>query len=370
MVRGAFDLRSTYLNTSYMGPMPNHARKMVETALDQAADPAALDFESRKQYLVEVRSRLANLLGVNTNSVAISTSVSELIGHIANGLPLTVGDDVIVMEGDYPSMVLPWMVAAENRGFELRRLPREVFQHPEKLKREIKSRTRFVGCSHVMFNTGLQLPIAELGRVCRQTGALFFADTSQSFGGMRITPDMIANVDGLIGVAYKWLLGPYGSAYGYFSDRALESIRRTHASWLVSANSQSTEFLLDYTTKTIPGACRFDRGESPTYLINAALSGALSVLQQVGLASIESHNLSLAREFMESLPKGFDHLSDREYLTPIICVKPRAESAAQCKQRLAEAHVDVSLREGYLRFAFHFFNSSSQVQAVVGILSQ
>jgi cysteine desulfurase/selenocysteine lyase len=91
---------------------------------------------------------------------------------VANGVKLHRSDNVILMDYDYPSMILPWMVMAEIKGFQVRLLPRETFLNPEHLQKEINGRTRYVACSHVMFNTGILLPIAELGKVCRKKEVL------------------------------------------------------------------------------------------------------------------------------------------------------------------------------------------------------
>ena len=174
-----FNLKHTYLNSAYMGPMPALAKARVQEWLESLQDPAFTNFEARLKFLERVREKIGRLLGAPSRNIALGASVSEFTGHVANGLELHPGDNVVLMDGDFPSMILPWMVASEARGFQVRRLPREVFLNPEKFAAELNDRTRYAGCSHVMFNTGLQLPVAKLGRICRKNGVLFLADTSQ-----------------------------------------------------------------------------------------------------------------------------------------------------------------------------------------------
>ena len=356
-----FELKSTYLNTAYMGPMPLGAKAKVEQAVREALDPAFSNFEERLQVVERVRAKFAKLLGVSPQNIALGGSVSEMVGHVANGLELHQGDNVVLMQGDYPSMVLPWMVMAELKGFQIHFCTPEEFTRPESLP--INDRTRFVGCSHVMFNSGAILPINHLGRHCRNKGVLFMADTSQSLGAVEVDT---SDVDILVGVAYKWLLGPYGTAYGYFNATALKEVRRTQAAWLVSANMKSTESLLDYTTEVVPGARRFDRGQSPTYLLNAALEGALDVILEKGLHHITAHNVALAHHFVEGLPKNFKRASST--VTPIVCFKDPARDSATLKRQLAQKNIDVSLREGFLRASFHLFNTRAQVDDLLAAL--
>lgn len=363
-----FDLKHTYLNTAYMGPMSKTSKGRVEEWLQTLRDPGFTNFEERLKFLAGVREKLARLLGARSFNIALGGSVSELVGHVANGLELHQGDNVVLMDGDFPSMILPWLVVAEIKGFQVRLLKRDVFLNPELFAKELNDRTRFAGCSHVMFNTGLRLPVAELGEQCREKDVLFMADVSQSFGAMRIAPEILEHADVLVGVTYKWLLGPYGSAFAYFSDRALEEVRRTHAAWGASANMRSTESLLDYTTKTLPGAVKFDRGEASTYLIMAALDGALDVMLEEGLAKIEKHNDQLARQFLDGLPGHCSSFSSTENLSPIVCFRSTREDSVNLKARLAKENIDLTIREGFLRASFHLFNTKEEVIRLLGCL--
>lgn len=363
-----FQLRTTYFNAAYMGPTPVRAKQYIDEMLANTMDPSLTNFEARMNSLEEVRSQYAGLLGVPADNVAISTSISELVGHIANGMELKPGDNIILMEGDYPSMVLPWMLIAEPRGIQLRRLPLEKFLDPETLRTEIDGRTKLIGCSHVMFNTGIRLPIEEIGKIAKEKGVMFLADASQSFGGMKIGREILDNVDILVCVGYKWLLGPYGSAFGYFNSRALKEIRRTHATWTVSVNSANTEDLLKYTLEVVPGARKFDRGETASYLICSGLKGALEVLNERGLGKIETHNKALVHHFVDNLPDKYEILSPPERRCNIICVKPRSGDVQGLKNRLLENNVQISVREGAVRFSFHLWNTRTEVDDVLKLL--
>lgn len=363
-----FELKSIFFNAAYMGPTSLRSKKYIEEMIANTMDPSLTNFEARMNSLEEVRSLYAELLGVKADNVAMSTSISELVGHVANGMDFKDGDNVVLMEGDYPSMVLPWMLVADMKRIEVRLLPREKFLNPELLRSEINSRTMFIGCSHVMFNTGIRLPIEEIGKIAKEKGVMFMADASQSFGGMRIRREILENVDILVCVGYKWLLGPYGSAFGYFNDRALKDIRRTHATWTVSVNSANTENLLNYTLETTPGARKFDRGETASYLICAGLKGALETIKERGLEKIEVHNKALVHHFVENLPDKYEILSPPDKRSNIICVKPKDGDVQGLKNRLLESNVQISVREGAVRFSFHLWNTRTEVDDVLKLL--
>jgi len=364
-----FEIKSTYFNTAYLGPTPLLARERILERLDRGLDPESYENNQWFEFADRVRERLAHLAGCAPINVAFSTSVSELVSHVANGLNLGKNDEVVLMNGDYPSLILPWLVLKELRGFELRLLELDTFLNPTKLCKELSAKTKFVACSHVMFNTGIQLPVSEIGALCRSKEILYMSDVSQSFGGMTLPPASL-NCDILVGVCYKWLLGPYGSAWGYFSERALAKIPRTHASWLNSLHSKSRENLLKYSVDTFPGARRFDRGEAPSFLITAGLEGSLDLLTQVGLEKIERQNRKLTDYFLQHLPKGFELASPYELRSNIVCIKPGTKDPVRLKEILAQHQIIASLRERNLRFAFHFFNNEEQVNRTLKVLEE
>lgn len=360
-----FDLKSIYFNSAYFGPTPIRSKELVEQALKRTMDPSGITNKDWLELPDKMRERIAALMGVNANNIALSTSVSEIVSHVANGISLSEQEEVLLLGDDFPSMILPWMVLAERRGFKVRQLPVATFQDPLKLKKEFSVRTRFVGCSHVMFNTGIKLPIAEIGKVCRERGVLFMADTSQSFGGMRLTKEIFDQVDIMAGVCYKWMLGPFGSAYGYFSNNALGKIRRTHANWTASPGSHEAGSLLHYSTRTLPGARKFDRGQGGSFLMMAALEGALDTLAEIGMETIESANRELTLQFLHGLPRGYDVDATGDNVSNIVCFRPPTMDANALKDKLAAENIEVSVREGRLRASFHFFNTPEQVERLL-----
>jgi selenocysteine lyase/cysteine desulfurase len=358
-----FALKSIYLNAAYLGPMPLKAKENVDMLSTRLLDPAFFPHSDWRQFPDQVRERFAKLLNGKADQVAVSTSVSELMSHIADASDLNAEDEVILMEGDYPSVVLPWLVRAERAGFSVKLLPLADFQEPARLKKQLTAKTKVVACSHVMFNTGLRLPAEEIARLCRERDILYVADVSQSFGGMTLSPELVNNAGALVGVAYKWLLGPYGSAFGYFSPLSLEKLKRTHASWLQNPNSQNSENLLMYSTASTPGARKFDRGQAPSYLIMTALMGSLDVIAEKGLPAIERYNSELVKHFYSILPKTYNPLA-AEPQSNIVCINQQGLDTAALKERLAKSNIDVSIREGSLRVSFHFFNTKSDVEAL------
>ena len=105
--------------------------------------------------------------------IVLGNSTSYGLHLVANGLPWRDGDEVLVIEGDYPATILPWQ-----------RLTARC------------ARTRAASRGRLL----------SLGTVCRQAGMLLVVNGSQAVGARPIdvatTP-----VDALICCGYKWLCG-------------------------------------------------------------------------------------------------------------------------------------------------------------------
>lgn len=356
-----FDLKSLYFNSAYLGPTPRRSAEYVTQMLGRLQDPAFFGHTEWRGLPDDNRVRLAKLVGCSAENLAWSTSVSELVSHVANGLDWRAGDEVLLLRGEYPSMVLPWMVASERYGFHVRFGELADFADPDRFRKLLTARTRYAGCSHVLFDSGRRMPTAALGDAARANGTLYLADVSQAFGGMRVN-DLLAHVDILVGVGYKWLCGPYQSAWGYFSERALRDVHRTHASWLNSPNSQPTGRMLDYTTACLPGARKFDAGQTPAFMSMAYLRGTFETLTD--LAAIEKHNAELVAHFLENTK--LKPVAPRDAVSNIVCVE--LSDATEVQEKLARANIDASVREGRLRLSFHMFNTRQQVDQLLNAL--
>ena len=363
LVRDEFSaVTSCYFNAAYMAPWPRRAQQKVQEAVARWADPSFLDYEWTG--LPELlRNKLAPLLGVPAQNIIHQGSVSDIIGQIARGFPFREGDLVISLKEEYPSNILPWMVHERQQPYKLRLLERTLAYDPDRFVRSLPAGTRIVDLSHVSFQSGDRLDILEIGRRLKERGIFFVVDASQSLGGLRVSREEISVVDVLAAVTYKWLLGPYGHAFAYFSDSALAQVERSNGSWL--SVQQSPHNLTRYTLETMHAAARFDRGQSPNVLLMHGLSGSLDLIAELGLAEIESDNQKLTRYFLHNTRAPL--LTQTPLKANIVCLN--VEDGTAIKKKLREKNIDTSLREGNLRLSFHLFNTREQVNGLLEALN-
>ncbi|MBI2981269.1 MAG: aminotransferase class V-fold PLP-dependent enzyme [Deltaproteobacteria bacterium] len=358
-------ITSLYFNSAYMGPLSLRARTRIQKTIERFSDPSFLAYEEWLNLQDQAREKLSHLLGCSIDRIAHQSSVSDLVSLAAGGFPFCGGDTVVTLSDEYPSNVLPWMIHEKRRPFKLQKLDRALAYDPALFVRSLPPKTRVVNLSHVSFQTGDRLDILEIGRRLREREIFFIVDASQSFGGMTVTREELEVIDLLAVVTYKWLLGPYGHAFGCFSDRAINLVERSSASWLTMP--QAPYGLTEYTLDTKPGARKFDRGQSPNILLLQGLIGSLELIEEVGLSSIEAHNQSLTNHFIENLPKNkYPLITSSPLKGNIACLK--VDSAEELKKGLRQKSIDASVREGNLRLSFHLFNNLKQVDQLLEVL--
>jgi cysteine desulfurase / selenocysteine lyase len=361
-------LDSIYFNTAYFGPSPYSAKQKVSRALQKELDPSFYDYNTWMGISERLRCLVADVLKTSPDAITHSTSSSDIINLVARGFKFNPGDQVVALDREYPSNVLPWMLNQQRRGvdFVLLDLKDQVLPTVEWLAKNLPKKTRIFSISMVAFDTGKKIDLLGIGKLMRERDILFCVDATQALGGMPITPQELALIDVLSCSSYKWMLGPYGHAFGYFSERALELIEHTTANWIVSPNSKVVHSLLDYTIETLPGARKYDRGQASNFLTMACLEAGLEFLLESGLDRIAKHNAELRDHFLAHYPKNkFELITPTESMANILALKSRGIDSLTLERELKFRNIDISVRQGNLRLSFHVFNSKEQVEALI-----
>ncbi|MCF8060514.1 MAG: aminotransferase class V-fold PLP-dependent enzyme [Bacteriovoracaceae bacterium] len=364
-------LDTIFFNSAYFGPSPYGAKQKVSRAVQKELDPSFYNYNNWIGIPERMREQIASLLECSPDNIMHSTSTSDIISIVANGLDFKEGDIACAIDKDYPSNVLAWMRAEEITPvtFQLMNLGDEVVPTAKWLAENLPKNCKVFDMSYVTFDTGKKMNILEIGKLCQERGIFFIVDATQALGGMKITKEELAVIDVLACSSYKWMLGPYGHAFGYFSDNAIKKVKHRTGNWISSPNSKVVYNLLDYTTETLPGARKYDRGQAPNMLVNACLEAGLEFLHDVGLETIQEHNAGLRDYFLENYPKNkFDIITPTDHMANILCLRATKTDALTLERELKFRNVDVSIRQGNLRLSFHIFNNQDQVNELLRAL--
>ena len=108
-----------YFNTASLSPMLSSVRAAAHAAVDRRATPWTIGSVGWFDDVEDLRSRVARLLGVAANNVALVPATSYGLGSVARNLTAKAGDRVLVLDGEFPSNYYTWQRFARRTGAEL-----------------------------------------------------------------------------------------------------------------------------------------------------------------------------------------------------------------------------------------------------------
>jgi L-cysteine/cystine lyase len=344
--------RLAYLNAGSMGPL---ARATVEAMV--ARQRADLEQgRSGKPYVEEmlalrerVRARLARVIAVPAERVALTSSTTEGCNVVLAGLRLGPDDEVVTSDTEHFGLLGPLQASgARVRVARIRALPPE--QALETILAEVGPRTRLLALSHVSWQTGNLLPVEELQE---ETRLPLLVDGAQTVGAI---PVDASRYDFYTVSGQKWLCGPDATGALYLREpEQLEVALPTYFSQITHDEAGA------YTPKD--GAARFDAGWIPT----ASLAGVEAALDTVPHWAYH-HAAEIAARCWAGLAERFRVVTAPGQATLVsFAVEDAAEEAA----RLLEHGVVVRDMPGtgWLRASCGWWTSDSDLDRLLSALS-
>lgn len=359
-----------FLNAASTGPLPQRTVDVLAEWAQRRATPHALKDDVLFETLARSRQLIADLIGAKPGEIACAVNTGYGVNVAARALPLSPGDVILTPDLEFPANIYPWMAAAEDRGLEYRRLPLEHgILDEEALLRELDDHAvKCMAISWVGFATGYRADLARIGRVCRSRGIYFVVDAIQGLGACTLDVRS-AEIDILACGAQKWLLSPWGSGFVYVREELARTLEPPIVSWMAPRGTDDFRRLLEYDLTWRDDARRFELVTLP-FQDFAGMNASLELFMELGPASVVEHITRLADEIVE----WAESRSDIELVTPsarekragIVSIRPR--DGARVSERLREAGVTHSFREGAIRLAPHIYNTLEDVRSALRII--
>jgi len=356
-----------YLNHAAVAPWPVRTGDAVRQFAAECVDMGAHDYGSWLEKERELREQLARLINApSPGDIALLKNTSEGLSMIAHGFPWRDGDNVIISDTEFPSNRIVWE-SLNNQGVELRQVSLPQDGDPESALLSIADdRTRLLSVSTVQYGTGMRLDLKRLGRQCRENGIAFCVDAIQGLG---IIPHDVQSmyIDFLAADAHKWLLGPEGIAVFYCSAKWRERLALHEYGWHMTDHPHDFDRVA---WQPAASAQRFECG-SPNTLGIHAFSASLGLIEEVGVATIESRVLSRARHLMDAIA-GYPQL---ELITDnqpgryagIVTFRHRTVAAGTVFQQLCAQRVVCAQRGGGIRFSPHAYNRIETLEQALDV---
>ncbi len=371
-----------YLNHAAISPPSAPVQAAVQAALAGYAAEGVSRYPVEMERRARVRAAFGALLGADGSDIALLPNTSQGVVNIALCLPWRRGDRVLLFRGEFPTNVTPWQQAARRHGLELVWIDAEDMRADRdatlaKVAAEVAKGLRLIAVSAVQFQTGLRMPLAELGALCRDHPQTeLFVDAIQAVGVVPLDVRALG-VHYLTAGGHKWLMGPEGTGGLYVAPESAARLVPNVAAWL--SHDESFSFLFEGA-----GHLRYDRpvvrtaamveGGAANVLGVAGLEASLGLIAQLGPAAIYRH-VQAWHDAAESglLARGWrsarsPHASGR---SGILSVRPpsgatdAARGAPAWSTALSAHGVSCACPDGWLRLAPHWPNALDEVDVVL-----
>jgi len=306
----SIDPRHIWLNVASEGPIPKKAAEALSEAVQWKLSPHLLTIPKFQQIPLELKRSIARLIHVDGDDVILGNSATYGLHLLANGLEFKKGDEIILLQNDFPTDILPWL-SLEAKGVIVHQLAAQ--KHvlsAEELARAINHRTRLVCLPLVHSFTGFKLDVTAIGRLCRAHGILCIVNLSQAAGAFEI--DLLQwEVDAVVCAGYKWLLGPYGTGFCWIKKELRQQLDYAQNYWISLMDEASLNSEGALTLKNDHSARRYDVFGTANFFNYVPWTASIEYLLSVGLDNIERHNRLLVDQIIQDLDGRFELVSPR-----------------------------------------------------------
>lgn len=340
--RSAFAGGRGYLAACTVG-LPTRASRAAIIADLDASSAGRPDVAAASAAVERSRALFARLVGVDSSSVAIGSQVSAAVALVAASL--TPGAEVLVPDGDFSSVVLPFVHA--QRALRVRSVPLGL------LADAIGPSTALVAFSLVQSATGELADADALVAAAAAHGARTLCDATQAVGWL---PVEASRFDALVCHAYKWLCAPRGVSFLVLSDELVELVPPLYAGWYAGDDPWASCYGGD--VEVARDATRFDL--SPAWQAFIGAEPALELFAGLDPGDLQAHTTGLASAFRARL--GLPRAERRSAI--VTWSDPDGADLA----RLTRAGIVASGRAGRARVAFHVFNDHEDVDLAIKAL--
>lgn len=370
------DDTTTYLNCAYMSPLMKSVEQAGIDGLIRKRNPLNVtpnDFFVGVELLQKEFAKLINV--TDYKSIAVLPSTSYGLATVANNVTLEKGEKVIIVDEQFPSNYYTWeQLTQKNQGEIVTILPPDTIINRGKIWNErileaIDTKTKVVAISHAHWADGTKFDLIAIRKRTKEVGALLIVDGTQSVGALPFDVQTI-QPDALICSGYKWLMGPYSIALGYFGE-VFENGNPIEESWLNRSGSENFANLVNYQSDYQPKAQRFQVGQSSNFINVPMMTEALRMLNHWGVDNIQNYCHQITTNATEQLQNNGFLIEDINFRSHhLIGIRlPKSMDIDLIKAKIAAAKITVSIRGTAIRIAPNVYNDVTDLEQLVKALS-
>ncbi|RJG12644.1 aminotransferase class V-fold PLP-dependent enzyme [Pseudomonas cavernicola] len=368
--RHLFDIPDdvVYLNCASLAPQMLSVRAAGEAAMSRNAQPWKIHAEDWFTQVEELRALFAQVINADAESVALIPATSYGLSVAAANVEAKPHDRILLIADDYPSTVYTWRAFAKRTGAEILTVERaEQESWTDAILKVFDQRVKVVSVPNVHWTNGALIDLKRIGQRAREVGATFIVDASQSLGAMS-TDVAELRPDYLVTVGYKWLLGPFSVGYMYI-DSARRDGKPIEQNWILRADSENFDGLVDYRDEYQPGARRFDVGERTNFTLTPMAIAALKQLLEWDITRITSTLSKITASIERRADRlGLRTLAAEQRGPHMLGIELPSESLKSVAARLAEQNVYVGIRGASMRVSPHVYITERDLDRFFNLL--
>jgi len=365
-----------YLNCAYMSPLLKSVEESGIEGMQRKRNPISIKPVDFFTGVVGVRQKFARMVNGDPKQVAVMPSVSYGMNSVIRNIDYRKGQHALTISEEFPSCYYTAQRWCKDHGAELRvivrndDIPKKGKEWNTRILEAINKDTAFVVMASVHWMNGTRFVLEKIGARCREVGAKFIVDGSQSVGALPIDVEA-CQIDALICAAYKWLMGPYSTALSYIHEDFNDGIP-LEESWMTRPNSERFDRLTNYEEGYKPGAIRFDVGQSSNFIFMPMLDEALGQLLEWGIEEIQEYGRVLGAPLIEYFLEKEAPVDDESHRAHHLMglQLPAGTNGEALVRELQSRNVYVSLRGNNIRISINVFNTEADVSELIEALDQ
>ena len=364
-----------YLNAAYMSPLLKSVEKAGIEALQQKGKPHTILASDFFEPVTKLKKLYASLIGTKEyNRIACIPSVSYGIATVVNNIKLNSGDEILVVEDQFPSNFYSWKKLADtyNAVIKIIKKPKSgdhiAKRWNEQILKAITSKTKVVAMCHVHCADGTLFDLKHIREKTILYNALLIIDGTQSVGAMHFSIEEF-KPDALICAAYKWLLGPYSFGFAYFGSY-FDNGSPIEESWYNRKDSENFAGLTNYKNDYKDGANRYCMGETANFISVPMATKAIEQIMEWTPEAIQKYCYKISKDALKELQKMGFIIEDKNYRSHhLIGIKiPEFVAIETLKQQFEKNSIFVSIRGNYIRISPHLYNTKEDFTQLVNCI--
>jgi len=290
-----------WLNCAHQGPLPKIALNSLKKASQLKEDPSLIEDTMFLDVPDKLKQVLGNLFNIPSEEVILTNSASYSIHLLVRGLKWEQGDEILLVNGDFPTNIFPWL-PLQKKGVKIRFIqPERPFLTVGDLKKHVSKKSKLLCVSWVNSFDGHVVDDDEIGEFCRKNNIIFALNGSQAFGYKNLDISKF-KADVVFSCGSKWLLAPYGTGFAWIRPAIKQKLELNNAYWL-NYSTDNLSDLLNYSYTDGSEGKNLDIFATANFLNYMPWTSSLEYISDIGIKTIENYNKYLVQTILENINK-------------------------------------------------------------------